>query len=126
MCGLLAAYAVIVVAYFPVACAGYARFGNSVNPDVLLSVAHPAWLIKVANLMVCVHIGAAYQVLAHGSRSHAAWPKCQYCLQQILLHQGGCRCFGQVERCPSQCMGALEMFHKCAVCGVPWHCGCVI
>ena len=62
MFGLFTAYAVIIVAYFPVACAGYARFGNSVNPDVLLSVQHPAWLIKAANLMVCVHIGAAYQV----------------------------------------------------------------
>ena len=68
MYGLFTAYAVIIVAYFPVACAGYARFGNSVNPDVLLSVQHPAWLIKAANLMVCVHIGAAYQV-GRGSTS---------------------------------------------------------
>ncbi|KAK9831112.1 hypothetical protein WJX74_003668 [Apatococcus lobatus] len=64
MFGLFTAYAVIIVAYFPVACAGYARFGNSVNPDVLLSVQRPAWLIKAANLMVCIHIGAAYQVFA--------------------------------------------------------------
>jgi hypothetical protein len=41
MRGLAAAYTVVVIAYFPVASAGYAAFGNVVSPDVLLSVRHP-------------------------------------------------------------------------------------
>ena len=62
MRGLLAAYSVVLIAYFPVAGAGYAAFGNGVSPDVLLSVAEPAWLISAANFMVVVHLAASYQV----------------------------------------------------------------
>lgn len=62
MRGLCAAYGVVLVAYFPVASAGYAAFGNVVSPDVLLSVRNPAWLISIANFMVVVHLAAAFQV----------------------------------------------------------------
>ena len=62
MRGLAAAYTVVVVAYFPVASAGYAAFGNLVSPDVLLSVRKPAWLISLANFMVVIHLAASYQV----------------------------------------------------------------
>ena len=62
MRGLCAAYGVVLVAYFPVASAGYAAFGNVVSPDVLLSVRNPAWLISLANFMVVVHLAAAFQV----------------------------------------------------------------
>ena len=61
MRGLLAAYSVVMVAYFPVAGAGYAAFGNTVSPDVLLSVSDPAWLVRAANFMVVVHLAASYQ-----------------------------------------------------------------
>ncbi|BDA43177.1 Lysine histidine transporter-like 1 [Coccomyxa sp. Obi] len=64
MRGLAAAYTVVVVAYFPVASAGYAAFGNLVSPDVLLSVRKPAWLISLANFMVVIHLAASYQVFA--------------------------------------------------------------
>ena len=56
------AFAVVTLAYFPVACAGYAAFGSQVNADVLLSVSRPTALIAIANLMVVVHIAASYQV----------------------------------------------------------------
>lgn len=62
MRGLFAAYTVVVIAYFPVASAGYAAFGNLVSPDVLLSVRKPEWLISAANFMVVVHLAASYQV----------------------------------------------------------------
>lgn len=62
MRGLGAAYTVVVIAYFPVASAGYAAFGNVVSPDVLLSVRKPAWLISIANFMVVIHLAASYQV----------------------------------------------------------------
>ena len=62
MKGVYVAFAVVTLAYFPVACAGYAAFGNEVNADVLLSVSNPPALIAIANFMVVVHIGASYQV----------------------------------------------------------------
>lgn len=62
MRGILMAYAVIVCAYFPVGIAGYAAFGNAVDADVLLTVSNPQWLIRIANLMVVVHVGASWQV----------------------------------------------------------------
>ena len=62
MRGLLFAYAVIVCAYFPVAISGYAAFGSGVDADVLLSIAEPRWLIRIANVMVTVHVGASWQV----------------------------------------------------------------
>ena len=56
------AYVVVTLAYFPVATAGYAAYGNEVNADVLLSVSRPPALIAVANFMVVIHIAASFQV----------------------------------------------------------------
>lgn len=56
------AYVVVTLAYFPVATAGYAAYGNDVNADVLLSVSRPPALIAVANFMVVIHIAASFQV----------------------------------------------------------------
>ncbi|CAK0780427.1 hypothetical protein CVIRNUC_005050 [Coccomyxa viridis] len=64
MRGLCSAYGVVLIAYFPVASAGYAAFGNVVSPDVLLSVRRPEWLISLANFMVVVHLAASFQVFA--------------------------------------------------------------
>ncbi len=64
MKGIYFAYVVVTLAYFPVATAGYAAYGNDVNADVLLSVSRPAGLIAVANFMVVIHIAASYQVSA--------------------------------------------------------------
>ena len=62
MKGIYFAYVIVTLAYFPVATAGYAAYGNQVNADVLLSVSKPAGLIAVANFMVVIHIAASYQV----------------------------------------------------------------
>ena len=64
MKGIYFAYVIVILAYFPVATAGYAAYGNLVNADVLLSVSRPAGLIAVANFMVVIHIAASYQVTA--------------------------------------------------------------
>ena len=62
MRGIYMAYGVILIAYFPVAITGYLAFGNTVDPDVLLSVGKPAWLTRAANFMVVIHVGASWQV----------------------------------------------------------------
>ena len=62
MKGIYFAYVIVTLAYFPVATAGYAAYGNQVNADVLLSVSQPAGLIAAANFMVVIHIAASYQV----------------------------------------------------------------
>jgi hypothetical protein len=76
MRGLAAAYTVVVIAYFPVASAGYAAFGNVVSPDVLLSVRKPAWLISIANFMVVIHLAASYQVTLRP-------PTCAQCVSLV-------------------------------------------
>ena len=80
MRGLCSAYGVVLIAYFPVASAGYAAFGNVVSPDVLLSVRRPEWLISLANFMVVVHLAASFQVrcpaaacATHGKACHGYW-----------------------------------------------------
>ena len=68
MKGIYFAYVIVTLAYFPVATAGYAAYGNQVNADVLLSVSRPAGLIAAANFMVVIHIAASYQV-AHCTKT---------------------------------------------------------
>eukprot|EP01023_Acetabularia_acetabulum_P058183 TRINITY_DN6838_c0_g2_i3.p1 TRINITY_DN6838_c0_g2~~TRINITY_DN6838_c0_g2_i3.p1 ORF type:complete len:488 (-),score=64.93 TRINITY_DN6838_c0_g2_i3:164-1549(-) len=55
-------YVVVILCYFPVAIAGYAAFGNSVEADVLISISSPHWLVALGNAMVLIHILASYQV----------------------------------------------------------------
>lgn len=62
MNGIYLAYGLIIAAYFGVSIAGFGAFGNTINPDVLLSISKPDWLIKIANLMVVVHVAASFQV----------------------------------------------------------------
>lgn len=62
MKGIYLAYVIIVFAYFGVSIAGFAAYGNTTNPDILLSISEPQWLIKIANLMVVVHVAASFQV----------------------------------------------------------------
>lgn len=62
MKGIYLAYGLIICAYFGVSIAGFAAYGNSINPDILLSISDPQWLVKLANLMVVVHVAASFQV----------------------------------------------------------------
>lgn len=63
MWGVALAYAAIAYCYFCVAFAGYWAFGNNVKSNIMLSVAHPTWLVAVANMLVVVHVFGSYQVI---------------------------------------------------------------
>lgn len=62
--GVLVAYIIVAICYFPVALLGYWAFGNAVEDDILSSLQHPTWLIATANLMVVVHVLGSYQIYA--------------------------------------------------------------
>ncbi|XP_030450285.1 lysine histidine transporter 1-like isoform X2 [Syzygium oleosum] len=62
--GVLVAYIVVALCYFPVALIGYWIFGNSVKDNILISLGKPAWLIALANMFVVVHVIGSYQISA--------------------------------------------------------------
>ncbi|KAF4355677.1 hypothetical protein F8388_013094 [Cannabis sativa] len=62
--GVLVAYAVVALCYFPVALVGYYVFGNSVDDNILITLERPAWLIATANLFVVIHVIGSYQIYA--------------------------------------------------------------
>jgi hypothetical protein len=64
MKALLVSYALVVVAYYGVGCAGYAAFGAEVDADVLLSFRGMPFWVDVADLMVVVHVAASWQVFS--------------------------------------------------------------
>ncbi|KAI6686206.1 hypothetical protein NL676_032119 [Syzygium grande] len=62
--GVVGAYLVNAVCYFPVALIGYWAFGQDVEDNVLIALRRPSWLIASANLMVVVHVIGGFQVYA--------------------------------------------------------------
>jgi amino acid permease len=60
--GVVVAYAIVAICYFPVALVGYWAFGNGVSDNVLITLKKPTWLIAAANLMVVIHVIGSYQV----------------------------------------------------------------
>ena len=60
--GVVVAYIVVALCYFPVALIGYYVFGNNVEDDILISLEKPTWLIVAANLFVVIHVIGSYQV----------------------------------------------------------------
>uniref|UniRef100_A0ACD5Z9P6 Uncharacterized protein n=1 Tax=Avena sativa TaxID=4498 RepID=A0ACD5Z9P6_AVESA len=62
--GVVVAYTIVALCYFPVAFVGYWAFGNSVDDDILITLNRPKWLIATANMMVVVHVIGSYQVYA--------------------------------------------------------------
>lgn len=63
--GVLVAYFVVALCYFPVALIGYRMFGNQVADNILLSLEKPPWLIAAANMFVVIHVIGSYQVHSH-------------------------------------------------------------
>jgi len=61
--GVLVAYIVVALCYFPVALIGYWVFGNSVEDNILISLEKPRWLIAMANMFVVIHVIGSYQVM---------------------------------------------------------------
>ncbi|CAH1420559.1 unnamed protein product [Lactuca virosa] len=62
--GVIVAYIVVAVCYFPVAIIGYWVFGNEVSDNILISLEKPTWLIAMANLFVVIHVIGSYQIYA--------------------------------------------------------------
>ncbi|EFJ25874.1 hypothetical protein SELMODRAFT_270979 [Selaginella moellendorffii] len=63
--GVVVAYIVVAMCYFPVSLVGYWAFGNDTSYDnVLQRLGRPEWLIAAANLMVVVHVIGSYQIYA--------------------------------------------------------------
>ncbi|KAJ4916678.1 Lysine histidine transporter 2 [Raphanus sativus] len=62
--GVLVAYIIVAICYFPVAFLGYWIFGNSVDDNVLMTLEKPVWLIAIANSFVVVHVIGSYQIFA--------------------------------------------------------------
>ncbi|XP_061992489.1 lysine histidine transporter 2-like [Rosa rugosa] len=62
--GVVVAYIVVAICYFPVAIVGYYVFGNRVDDNILISLEKPAWLIATANMFVVVHVIGSYQIYA--------------------------------------------------------------
>lgn len=60
--GVIVAYIVVALCYFPVALIGYWIFGNAVEDNILISLEKPAWLIGLANIFVVIHVIGSYQV----------------------------------------------------------------
>lgn len=60
--GVIGAYFINAICYFPVALIGYWGFGQDVDDNVLVGLRKPEWLIASANLMVVVHVIGSYQV----------------------------------------------------------------
>ncbi|KAF2302628.1 hypothetical protein GH714_000462 [Hevea brasiliensis] len=48
--GVIVAYIVVAVCYFPVAFIGYWVFGNKVEDNILISLQKPRWLVAAANM----------------------------------------------------------------------------
>jgi amino acid permease len=62
--GVVLAYMVVALCYFPVAIVGYWAYGNQVQDNIIIYVNRPVWLVAVANLMVVVHVIGSYQIYA--------------------------------------------------------------
>ncbi|KAH7532385.1 hypothetical protein FEM48_Zijuj04G0014100 [Ziziphus jujuba var. spinosa] len=62
--GVVVAYIIVALCYFPVALIGYWIFGNKVEDNILLSLEKPAWLIAMANMFVVIHVIGGYQIFA--------------------------------------------------------------
>lgn len=60
--GVVFAYVIVALCYFPVAFIGYWVFGNSVQDNILISLEKPRWLIAAANMFVVIHVIGSYQV----------------------------------------------------------------
>ncbi|XP_052197765.1 lysine histidine transporter 1-like [Diospyros lotus] len=62
--GVLIAYFVVALCYFPVALVGYRMFGNTVEDNILISLEKPVWLVAAANMFVVIHVIGSYQIYA--------------------------------------------------------------
>ncbi|GJM84541.1 hypothetical protein PR202_ga00222 [Eleusine coracana subsp. coracana] len=60
--GVSAAYTIIVMSYWTLACSGYWAFGSEVQPYILSSLTAPRWVLIMANLFAVIQIAGCFQV----------------------------------------------------------------
>lgn len=60
--GVVLAYIIVALCYFPVAFVGYWAYGNHVGENIVIYAANPKWAVFLANLMVVIHVIGSYQV----------------------------------------------------------------
>lgn len=60
--GVIVAYIIVALCYFPVAIIGFWVFGNKVDENILTTLNKPRWLIAMANMFVVIHLVGSYQV----------------------------------------------------------------
>lgn len=68
--GVIFAYIVVAICYFPVAFFGYYTFGNTVEDNIMVSLEKPRWLIAAANMFVLIHVIGSYQVILYSKTSN--------------------------------------------------------
>ena len=78
--GVVVAYIVVAVCYFPVSLVGYWAFGNRVDSDILITLSRPKWLIALANMMVVIHMIGSYQVRTDAGSYQAMQVQGKYCM----------------------------------------------
>ncbi|PRQ54162.1 putative amino acid transporter, transmembrane domain-containing protein [Rosa chinensis] len=62
--GVIFAYIIVALCYFPVSLVGYYIYGNSLEDNILVTLERPKWLIAMANMFVVIHVIGSYQVYA--------------------------------------------------------------
>ncbi|CAK9155821.1 unnamed protein product [Ilex paraguariensis] len=62
--GVVVAYIIVALCYFPVAVIGYYIFGKAVDDNILITLEKPNWLIAAANMFVVIHVIGGYQIFA--------------------------------------------------------------
>ncbi|XP_042036108.1 lysine histidine transporter 1-like isoform X1 [Salvia splendens] len=62
--GVVVAYIIVALCYFPVAIIGFWIFGNKVDENILTTLNKPTWLIAMANMFVVIHLVGSYQLYA--------------------------------------------------------------
>ncbi|KAI9123245.1 hypothetical protein K1719_006134 [Acacia pycnantha] len=69
--GVVVAYIIVALCYFPVALIGYWVFGDHyvgenilTGENILIALEKPAWLIAMANLFVAIHLIGSYQIFS--------------------------------------------------------------
>ena len=89
--GVVIAYIVVALCYFPVAFIGYYTFGNTVEDNILISLEKPGWLIVTANMFVIIHIIGGYQVNFVESCPISVKGKSLLCVYTVLGYSSYCQ-----------------------------------
>lgn len=72
--GVLLAYVIVALCFFPVAIIGYLAYDKKVSDNILTFMCEPQWLVIAANIMVVIHFTGSYQVIEPHEKSESEKP----------------------------------------------------